>query len=239
MVTLCASLLTEQHALAALPSQRITQQGRLYSADGSPVNDPVQMSFRIYGEGEMVLWSEVQVVSVKDGYFSAAIGSMVPLDTSIFVNGDLFLGISVNADSEMTPRAQLTAVPWAFIAADVTGDIHPSTVSINDQMVIDENGMWVGPTTGLVGPEGPPGKDGAAGATGEQGAKGDKGDPGTPGAKGENGDPGSQGAQGIPGLPGSAGAPGPQGVPGATGVLQARRECLGRRDRKDNRESRV
>ena len=42
-------------------------------------------------------------------------------------------------------------------------DINPRTVSIGTTTVADENGMWVGDTTGLRGPIGPEGPQGPAG----------------------------------------------------------------------------
>ena len=51
-------------------------------------------------------------------------------------------------------------------AVDVLNEnIHPASVSIGETVVIDENGQWVGDTTGLVGPQGPPGVDGTIGVS--------------------------------------------------------------------------
>ena len=55
-------------------------------------------------------------------------------------------------------------------ARDVRGEvIHPRSVHIGDQPVIDEAGRWVGESTGLRGPQGEPGAMGETGATGPAG----------------------------------------------------------------------
>jgi ribosomal protein L7/L12 len=88
-------------------------------------------------------------------------------------------------------------------------------VSVNGRALINREGVWVGPKTGLQGPQGPqgiPGVAGAQGPTGLPGMKGEKGD------KGDRGDAGVAGPQGPTGLPGVAGQQGPQGPQGATGA---------------------
>ena len=54
--------------------------------------------------------------------------------------GQLFLSIEVNGDSEMWPRMEVGAAPFAHVAVDATGDINPQSVSVGGQTVIDENG---------------------------------------------------------------------------------------------------
>jgi hypothetical protein len=62
---------------------------------------------------------------------------------------------------------------------DVNGSI-----AVNGSEIIDENGMWVGDTTGLIGPPGPQGEKGGTGDTGPQGPQGEQGPQGLPGAQG-------------------------------------------------------
>jgi hypothetical protein len=85
------------------------------------------------------------------------------------------MGMTIGDDPDLLPRAPVQSAPYALLAADVNGDIHPTTVSIGDTVVINENGEWVGPTTGLEGPAGPQGPAGPAGATGSQGPPGPAG----------------------------------------------------------------
>ena len=154
----------------------MTHQGRLFDSSDQPIQDTLQVVFTIYDSGApsaQVLWTETHLVTFELGYFSVSLGETVPLDSTIFDGSVRYLGIKVGSDDEMTPRAATRSVPYALVAGDVNGDIHPQTVSIPGfGMVIDENGQWVGDPTGLIGPTGPVGPTGAAGPTGAQGATG-------------------------------------------------------------------
>ncbi len=55
-----------------------------------------------------------------------------------------YLGVSVDG-AELLPRVQLASVPYALQAQNAVGDIHPRSISVGGQQVIDENGNWVGP----------------------------------------------------------------------------------------------
>ena len=55
--------------------------------------------------------------------------------------------MTIGNDPELSPRAPIQSVPYALFAGDVNGDIHPSTVSIGNMEVINENGQWVGNPT--------------------------------------------------------------------------------------------
>src|SRR5687768_9170432 len=91
---------------AAVP-ETITHQGRLYDADGVPVTSTVDVAFAIYDSpGAIVpIWTEVHGVTFEEGYFSVALGSVVPFAGSTFDGSARYLGVTVGADPEMTPRA--------------------------------------------------------------------------------------------------------------------------------------
>ena len=78
---------------------------------------------------------------------------------------------------------------------------------------INSSGVWIGPTTGLLGPQGAAGPAGAAGPQGPQG-------PAAPGGSGTAGPQGPRGPQGATGAPGSS-TPGPNGPQGAQGPAGA------------------
>jgi len=135
---------------AAVPNG-ITQQGRVLDTDGNPVTTEVAMTFTIYDDPTAsaagnVLWSEVLNIQLDDGYFSARIGedgdNKFPAD--LFDGSVRYLGITVGTDDELSPRARLASVPYAFVAGDAIGDIHPLTVSVNGKEVINKKGEWVG-----------------------------------------------------------------------------------------------
>ena len=193
----------------------LTEQGRLFDSAGTPVAAGVTMEFQLYNTatGGTALWSEKQTITPDSGYFSAELGSVTPFPAGIFAtaaaNGqNLFLGVTVNTDAEITPRQPLQSVPYALVADNAVGNITPTTVTVGGVTVINNKGQWVGPATGLVGPTGPAGAQGVQGATGPQGA------PGTAGGQGVQGPTGPQGVQGIQGPTGPQGVQGVQGVPG-------------------------
>ncbi len=202
----CAALLGAP-ALAEVPTA-IQFQGYLSDLDDSPSEGFFTMAFGLYAEGEggEPVWSETREgVEVAGGQFNLRIGDRNPLSPELFRGAGLYLSVSVEGD-EILPRHPVSSVTHAFVAAhadDVRGRaIHPGSVSIGDEVVIDENGRWVGDPTGLQGPQGargPAGQDGAQGATGETGAQGERGPIGVTGAQGDRGPIGLTGAQGAPG----------------------------------------
>jgi len=160
--------------------------------------------------GGVAVFTEVyQAIDVVDGLYELRIGSLADL-SGVSFDAPLYLGLSVNGDSEMVPRLALGAAPVAFHARDVEGrDIDPRTVSIEGYgLVVDEIGQWVGDPTGLEGPTGPTGPRGLQGAAGPPGPSG----PGGP--AGPSGPAGADGATGPSGPSGPAGPAGPSGPAG-------------------------
>jgi hypothetical protein len=209
-------------ASAAVPAA-LTEQGRLFDGTGAPLGGTVSVTFTIHDApaGGNALWSETQSLTLDAGYFSAQLGAVTPVPAGVWDGSVRYVGIQVGTDAEMTPREATRSVPYALVAGDATGDIHPTTVSVNGHLVIDAQGNWVGPATGLVGPMGPAGAAGAQGPAGPAGATGAPGPAGPAGANGTNGAAGPTGAQGPvgpQGAVGAIGATGPQGPAGASGV---------------------
>jgi cysteine-rich repeat protein len=210
---------------AAVPAT-LTHQGRLFDPQGAVLNGTVTIKLAIYATstGGASLWSETHSVALDEGYYSVAAGSVTPFGSGLFDGSTRYLGVTVGADPEMSPRTDVVSVPYALVAGDAIGDIHPHTVTVNGQPVIDALGHWVGSVAGLqgaVGPQGPVGPQGAVGATGAagpQGPTGATGAAGATGAVGATGPAGGQGAQGPQGVQGVGGAVGPTGAAGANGT---------------------
>ena len=109
----------------------ITYQGTLADADGNPVADPVDLTFRFFdaesdgaplpgGEG----WSESYTgVPVTNGRFSVPLGSQTPLPDGLFDNRQqLWLEVAVNG--ETLPRMRMASTAFAREAQSVvTGAI--------------------------------------------------------------------------------------------------------------------
>ncbi|MBP7963347.1 MAG: hypothetical protein KBG20_15840 [Caldilineaceae bacterium] len=114
-------------ATAGTSTSTIAYQGRLADSDGTPLTDTLNMSFRLYGQvsGGVALWTEQWTgsngVQVSDGLFNVMLGSLDPIPQNIIItsNDNLFLGITVGTDGEMSPRVQLGSVPFAVQALTV------------------------------------------------------------------------------------------------------------------------
>jgi formylglycine-generating enzyme required for sulfatase activity len=208
----------------------LTFDGEIADERGQPLDDTVPMVFRLYAvpDGGAPLWQETHpMVDVAGGLFVVLLGSIEPLTPEILSAEPMYLGLAVDGDAEMTPRHLVTDVPRAAVArwaADVTGDIHPRSVSVGGQVVIDAHGQWVGAgAPGSAGAAGPPGPQGPAGPQGEVGPPGPPGPAGAEGPAGPQGEVGPAGPEGPPGPQGPAGPKGevgpagPAGPPGAAG----------------------
>lgn len=105
---------------------QINFQGKLTNPDSTNVtNGTYSIVFFIYtvASGGAAVWTETQgSVSVADGIFRVALGSVTALPGSVdFNNSGLYLGIKVGADAEMTPRVQFTSAPYAFNSDKLDG----------------------------------------------------------------------------------------------------------------------
>ena len=93
----------------------IAYQGRLTDSSGQPVNATLPMTFALYAvpEGGAAAWVEAHpAITVTDGLFTAYLGEIVQLSSGV-LNDNAYLGLTVGSDSEMRPRQQLGAVPYA------------------------------------------------------------------------------------------------------------------------------
>src|SRR5262249_18314538 len=67
--------------------------------------------------GGGALYREADAATATNGLFTVALGQNTPLPPSLFQGGGpLFLGITVGADPDLTPRTPLTTEPFAFLA---------------------------------------------------------------------------------------------------------------------------
>jgi hypothetical protein len=116
LLALCAAT-----AWSAVP-QLINYQGFLTGTDGTPLDTTVFITFKIYLQesGGFPLWAETQpAVTVTGGIFHVLLGSYVALG-DIFA-GDRWLEVKVGTDLEMTPRARIVSVPYAYRVGTVDG----------------------------------------------------------------------------------------------------------------------
>lgn len=96
-------------------------QGFLADSTGQAVDDGVYaLKFRIYGDsvGGAAIWETSGFVPLQTtgGIFNHLLGSTNTLPDSVFQNDYLWVGVTVNLDSETSPRTRLAAVPFAMQA---------------------------------------------------------------------------------------------------------------------------
>ncbi|KAA3660110.1 MAG: hypothetical protein DWQ04_20325, partial [Chloroflexi bacterium] len=115
-----AQALDGQTMQAGAPTQ-ISFQGYLADDSGQPLDGTAALQFDIYesAAGGASLWQETHVsVPVSNGYFAVYLGSINPLQPSIFSHPTRYLQVSVDTGSGFVamPRQQFTAVPYALQA---------------------------------------------------------------------------------------------------------------------------
>ncbi|OGR76213.1 MAG: hypothetical protein A2X32_03000 [Elusimicrobia bacterium GWC2_64_44] len=144
-------------AIAAAAPSQINYQGRLVDATGNPLSGSYTLTFRIYDAASAgtTLWTEPQTLTVDNGIFSAKLGSVANLPPSVFSADTRYLGVTVGADAEMTPRVQLLSVPYAIYAASAAsvgtpgqGVIISTFVQVNDYISATR---FIGDGSGLTG----------------------------------------------------------------------------------------
>lgn len=143
---------SQKPALAALPTtppRVLSFQGRLTDSSNTPLTADTPLRFGIYSNqtasGSALLWQEVQTVAPdEDGIFSVLLGSKNPISQGLFANNaSLYLGITVNNDSELTPRQQLATVAYAANAETLQGLLpitKPNAGTANVVLALDSSG---------------------------------------------------------------------------------------------------
>jgi len=140
-VTNAGALPLPAPAAATTSTGTIAYQGRLADSAGNPITETVNMEFRLYdiAEGGAPLWSELwtgsNAVRVSDGLFNVMLGSLNQIPQNVITENDqLYLGITVGTDDEMSPRVQLGSVPFAVQALTVP-DGSMTTSKLADEAV--------------------------------------------------------------------------------------------------------
>jgi hypothetical protein len=94
-------------------------QGFLLDNNGSPINGNVTITFNLYATevDNQSLWTEIhEDVLVSDGIFNVILGTETSITNDLF-SKDLYLGISIDNGSELSPRKKLTSTIYALRAA--------------------------------------------------------------------------------------------------------------------------
>ncbi|MHC4643614.1 MAG: hypothetical protein ACYS32_18385, partial [Planctomycetota bacterium] len=189
-----------------------TCQGRLMD-DNNPADGLYDFKFKLYDSPDPVFAVQLEMTidindfDVIDGQFA------VELDFGggMFDGDGRWLEIGVrpgdsndpNAFVILSPRQELTAIPYALYAKSGTPGPQGEQGPQGD--------------TGDQGPQGEQGLQGPQGIQGEKGDTGDTGPIGPVGPKGDTGDPGPIGPAGPKGDTGDTGPAGPEGPQGPKG----------------------
>jgi hypothetical protein len=98
--------------VAALISDAIPFQGRLTTAGGDPLEGNHSITLALYDveAGGVAQCSTTRTISITNGLFMS---SLTGCNASVLDGKQLYLGVKVGADSEMTPRQPVYAVPYA------------------------------------------------------------------------------------------------------------------------------
>ena len=132
----------------------LTYQGRLTDDNGNPVaDDSYLIKIKIYGSesGDDSLWSSgFRPVDVTDGLFEYQLGSVVPLPVDIFADDTVrYLGITVGAGSEMTPRKRILSNAYAMSAREA--DLADTALAVRGEPYLKKEGDTLKGTLDLGG----------------------------------------------------------------------------------------
>ena len=103
---------------ATVPSQ-VPFQAVLTEPGGALVEDgsyTVVFSFYPAASGGSHPWTETQTVQTSAGVFSAHLGTVNPITPAHVASEELWLGIKVNSDPEMTSRQRIGSAIYALVA---------------------------------------------------------------------------------------------------------------------------
>jgi len=109
--------------MLAVP-QFINYQGSLARPDGTPLDTTVAMTFKLWSASSAgtQYWAETDAsVSVARGLFNVPLGQVTALPDSILNHSQLWLGVTVGGDSEMSPRVQLKSVAYSYRVGTIDG----------------------------------------------------------------------------------------------------------------------
>ena len=161
MITLLASfgLFIASSSAQAVP-ELMPYQGFLNDGSGQAISGSVSITFNLYEEqlAPSAVWTEtVDNVSVSQGAFSVNLGEVTAgLKDYIYTGRAQYIGISINAGPELSPRTKLGTLPYAFLAYNakkLDGYAVEDFVTDNELQTFSENlqvGLDADDVNGLI-----------------------------------------------------------------------------------------
>ena len=120
MITLIILILLTINVIAqdSVPTM-INYQGFLTDTTGQALTGSYNITFRIYPDTSTLNddWIEEQSVYVEQGLYNVLLGNSSSLTADI-LNGDKYLGITVEGEIEMEPRMRLVSVAYSLRAEE-------------------------------------------------------------------------------------------------------------------------
>jgi hypothetical protein len=134
LATFLALILFSGNGQTAAMNDVIPIQGKLTDAAGIPLNGSYTITASIYNiaSGGVALCTDTDTVTVANGLFVLDMDFCTP--TNLSGAEQLYLGIKVGSDLEMTPRQPIFAVPFAW-------GIRDNTVGGNIKQPSSNNGL--------------------------------------------------------------------------------------------------
>ena len=117
--------------------ETINYQGVLKYLTGAIVPDGnYNITFKLYDteSGGSELWNETKVAAVAHGILNTKLGSVTPFPASVFSSA-VWLGITIESGSELTPRIALTSVPYSLMSKTVP-DASITADKISDNEIV-------------------------------------------------------------------------------------------------------
>lgn len=141
--------------------EQINYQGKLTDATGIPVaNGSYDAVFKIYdaSSGGTLLWTGTHTtansnpLTVTGGIFSTLLGSGTGNTLNIdFSTDTYYLGVTIGADAEMTPRKRIGAVPQAFNAKNLKSNGYINIAGLPTGTGVNQGTVYINPLSASSG----------------------------------------------------------------------------------------
>jgi hypothetical protein len=137
------SLTRSGEAVAAILEDAIPIQGRLTDTSGVPLTGDHSVTFSLYDDsaaGNLLCSTNYNPLPMNNGLFNVTITGCTDSEIS---GNQLYLGIQVDADAEMSPRQPIYAVPYARSlrpGADIRGEVgNLSMLALYNSSTVDNS----------------------------------------------------------------------------------------------------
>jgi hypothetical protein len=142
LLAIFISILTSTLIFSQSIPQTINYQGLLKNASGVVVaNGDYNLTFKLYDveSGGSPLWAETKLITILDGIINTQLGSVSPI--TLPFDTEYWLGITIAAEIELSPRIKLASVPYSFTSMNVPDASLTAAKIANGQIVKSINSL--------------------------------------------------------------------------------------------------